>query len=841
MATSTRNDTGLESESAKGPATNHVFVMKDAARRLVFRRQDVRLTRAAPLEVSIFAYFCPLFSNMSPIKQYLTTGLRTTVAVTVTLSLSLTLALNADAQSKKSMRTAEAIPLQTPPAWGPKTEPTSASAQDLAAKIDELVETKLKAEKIQPNATTSDEVFLRRIYVDITGRIPTKAEALAFLESKEEGKRAKLIDKLLASDGYVQNYFNFWADVLRVKNGIAPGGQGREGGAAYIQWLKDSLRKNTPYDVMVRQLLTADGATYENGATGFYLRDMGMPLDNMAVTTQVFLGTQMVCAQCHNHPFDKWSQMDYFQMAAHSNGMAATNNLANAADVNRFMAKANIAPGERKEIQKAFSEILFRLRFNHVFAFDRTLKLPTDYQYKDAKPNAAVKPMIPASFSKEGNIVKDGEAPILAYSQWMTSKENPRFTLVVANRLWKKVMGMGVIDPVDDLTDSTVPSNPALMEFLEKSMKDVNYNMKAYLRALFNSKTYQREAHTADVEPGSMYHFPGPLLRRMTAEQVWDSIVAMIKDNPDEPSHATYLDTMQMLTKVEWLDRTILVQTPEDLVEGARKIAAYQKELTAEVQAKSAALKTAKGNDDEAAIRAAKDAAKGQRNKIYAKTDEIVFENGFQNFARRVSSGEKSAVAKETDKDFAEQVAAAVKHYGKVPTMEEALSFVMKRKRDDHQALIKAQREREMKEWDVVAKPRREAYNKFADYREKYVQRSADLRNPAPNGHFLRIYGQSDREIVENGSRDASVMQALTMMNGALFRNLLSPFAVVTQEMNKSKSSADMIDAIYLSTLSRRATEEEKNMLRPVLTGTPEGRGDVLWTILNTRQFLFIQ
>lgn len=137
---------------------------------------------------------------------------------------------------------------------------------------------------------------MRRIYLDVVGRIPTKAEAVAFLESKDATKRQKLIDQLLNSDGYVQHAFNFWADVLRVKNGIAPGGQGREAGAAYIQWLKESLRDNKPYDRMVRELLTADGATYEDGAMGFYMRDLGMPLDNMAVTTQVFLAPRW-CAR----------------------------------------------------------------------------------------------------------------------------------------------------------------------------------------------------------------------------------------------------------------------------------------------------------------------------------------------------------------------------------------------------------------------------------------------------------------------------------------------------------------------------------------------------------------
>jgi len=208
---------------------------------------------------------------------------------------------------KKAVKTQAVLRLETPPSLSPKsTEKPELAAT--AAKIDELVSKKLAAEKIKPNALTTDEVFVRRIYLDTVGRVPTKAETLAFLDSKEADKRAKLIDQLLSGDGYVQNFFNFWADVLRIKNGLLPGGQGREAGAAYIQWLKDSLRENKPYDVMVREMLTADGGTYEDGAVGFYLRDYQMPLDNMAVTTQIFLGTQMVCAQCHNHPFDKWSQ-----------------------------------------------------------------------------------------------------------------------------------------------------------------------------------------------------------------------------------------------------------------------------------------------------------------------------------------------------------------------------------------------------------------------------------------------------------------------------------------------------------------------------------------------------
>jgi hypothetical protein len=355
---------------------------------------------------------------------------------------------------------------------------------------------------------------------------------------------------------------------------------------------------------------------------------------------------------------------------------------------------------------------------------------------------------------------------------------------------------------------------------------------------LLNTQAYQRETYTADVEMGVPYHFPGPLLRRMSAEQIWDSIVAMMKENPDEASHQTYLDTIQGLTKIEWMDRTIKALTPAELIDGARQVAAYKHELTADVQAKTAALKGNKS--DEAAIRAAQQAAKTQRARIYEKADEIVFNDGFKKFAEKVSK-DPSEVAKATDPEFAAQVLAAVRHYKRIPSMEEALDFVLKEQRDAIKSVIEARREREMQEWGITTKARKDNYRQFAQYRDANVQRASDMRNPAPNGHFLRIYGESDREIVDNSNKDASVMQALTMMNGSLFRNLISPFSLISREAEQAKSPEELVDTIYLSTLSRRATAEEKALLTPVATADQQGKGDLLWTVLNTRQFLFIQ
>ncbi|MCB1211942.1 MAG: DUF1549 domain-containing protein, partial [Verrucomicrobiales bacterium] len=206
---------------------------------------------------------------------------------------------------------------------------TLEQVQKKASQIDAMVNENLAKQKITANAPASDEVFVRRVYLDIVGRIPTLKETTDFLASTEGDKRAKLIDTLLASDGYTQNFFNFWADILRLKSQSVGGGQSLPAGYAYANWLQKSLEDNKPYDQMVKELVTANGKTYENGAVGFYIRDYNMPLDNMAVTTQIFLGTSMVCAQCHNHPFDKWTQMDYYQMAGHSYGMTGSNGLTN--------------------------------------------------------------------------------------------------------------------------------------------------------------------------------------------------------------------------------------------------------------------------------------------------------------------------------------------------------------------------------------------------------------------------------------------------------------------------------------------------------------------------------
>ena len=738
------------------------------------------------------------------------------------------------------------------PGWMAATALTQAAANPdalaMAREIDSLVAKKLEQHQIQAHAPASDEVFLRRVYLDIAGRIPTLGETHAFLNNADAGKRAQLIDQLLDSDGYVQHHFNFWADVLRMKSAMERN-QSLPAGLAYADWLKKSLAANKPYDAMVRELVTAEGKTYDNGAVGFYIRDYNMQLDNMAVTTQVFLGTQMVCAQCHDHPFDKWSMMDYYQMAAHTYGVTGSNNLvgrslyAGAYSTTAKKGKGSKAggttPKEKLTLNKAMTDILRPLRYNTVVHYDRALRLPDDYSYDDAKPGAIVEPAIPVSFSPEGTSACQSESAVVAYADWMTSRSNPRFALVVANRLWKKVMGQGVIEPVDELTDSTVPSNPALMAHLEKLMKDFNFDMKAYLRVLYNTGTYQRTSYTRELALGEAYHFPGPLMRRMTAEQIWDSLVALYKTQPDRPSREAELERLNLLTRVRWLDKALAALSDQELLNGARRVARVQEEEAAKVRQAQEALDAAEKTGDETAIRDAKRAVLQQRNRISQAVRDFVYETGYRKLVELAKAGQ---LDEQGDPDLAREIHQVLKSKnGDKLRFNQAIVAVQKMRRSQLDEMQASQRDRMMKTFNV-SKDETSDFVRHATNSERVILRAADLRSPAPHGHFLREFGQSDRELIENANPEATVGQALIMLNGEHFEDLLNPFTVLARALALAKTADQAVDTLYLALLSRKATAEEKQLLGPVISGEGvDGRAHALWALLNTKQFLFIQ
>ncbi len=794
--------------------------------------------------------------------------------------------------------------------------------------IDTILAKDWAANKLQGNPATDDNTFVRRIYLDIIGRIPTTRETDAFLSSKEDDKRAKLIDKLLASEAYVQHFFNYWADVLRLtSNGNQTGGVT---GAAYANFVKDSLRTNKPYDQFVRDMIAAQGKAWDNGAIGYYMRDRGMPLDNMANTVRVFLGTRIECAQCHNHPFDKWTQMQFFKMAAFTYGvqtqdysggtMSGVRDLLREQEevirasykepqrpqrpqINGKMSKEERAVLEknyanqqkdydekmrevnklrndaREKIRKeqrsygeAMNDVRDTMRYTSVSSSERKPTLPHDYQYSDAKPKSAVEP---GAMLGHECITQPGETPLQAYARWMTSAENPRFTTVIANRLWKRVFGLALIEPLDELMDTTVPMIPEMEKHMEKLVVDMNYDMKAVLRVLYNSKAYQAQATRQEYSPGIVYHFTGPLLRRMSAEQMWDSFVTLINPSPDMINQANRDAMEQRILQAKKIADSVDSLSAEEALVGLKKAADVYKKNSERSQALQklatearSAAKDARDAADALPEGAAQVAAKAKADELRKKSDAIGSElRGLQNEGRRVTyaevitTGQKKLFEKVTGKPYQTVALNTKGGSDAAPAMMNGGDMMMSGGTRTEKVSIPGYDRKELskEERQAVSEKLQAAYAEEADFfgitdvkeRRNYINsrervsretlRAAELESPAPRGHYLREFGQSDRETIENANNDASVPQALAMMNGSLLPQITNPYSQLMLTVRKAQYPDDKVEAAYMTILARKPTTNEKDVWLKAQDGGLTSMEDLVFSLLNTQQFIFIQ
>lgn len=575
-----------------------------------------------------------------------------------------------------------------------------AAALRSAARIDELVEAGLKQAGQKPNEPASDFHLMRRIYLDITGTIPTAKQAETYLRNKSEAGRIATIDALLNRPGYASRMYDWMADILRLVDKADNNTYLRP----YSDWVKECLRDNEPWDEMVHAMLTSEGRVWDEPAVGFVLRDPGMPLDNLNNAVRIFLGTRIGCAQCHDHPFDRWTQKEFYSLAAFAGGIEyrpATKIKLNPKEIDRAMASAD--GKESNEARQA--KLILRLNRGGIAHNDKKqLKFPHDYQYDNAKPDQVAVPAV--LWGKAPAEVNNAERHTV-FADWVASADNPRFSLTMANRLWQKAMGIGLIEPADDMRDDTVPSNPKLMEFLASELVRVKFNLKEFQRIIYYTKTYQRRATYDELDSVKSYHFPGPLLRRMTAEQVWDSLLTLTLPTPDgilRPDDEDYIETISLDSQT----------TPEQLIKKAQQLVDLRKE----------------------------------ENK--------------------------------------------------------------------------------------------EKYKR--QYKGAELLRASELPQPLPEGHFLRQFGQSDRQTIADSHTDGTVPQLLTMFNGPVTHMMLEQGSVIYNEVTSEKKVDDQIDKIFLCVLSRHPLPHEKAAAqREMKSAGPAGYGNVIWALLNTREFLFIQ
>ena len=409
-----------------------------------------------------------------------------------------------------------------------------------AGLIDRAVAKGLASKKVSPNPPASEEVFVRRIYLDAIGRIPSPAEARAFLASKDPDKRAKLIDWLLISDGYRSHQFNWLADMLRHQSSIKRGQFHN-----YERWLKDQIAVNRKWDGLVSDLLTAEGTLASSGPTGYLLRDPAMPLDNLSNTLTIFLGANIACAQCHDHPLAEWTQKEFYRMASF---FGAT--YVSSRDP-RKIAKGVLGKTgpEKSGLVSVMAQSMYAV---HPLPAQE-LTYPDDYAYDDAKPGARVRPGL-IQWEEPPNRAYDvdlQDVPKLRHSfaAWLTHPENPRFSMAIANRLWKKALGIAVQEPVEDLDDLSLGSNPDLLKELGRIMVLLKFDLREFQRVIYYSRAYQAQANVTPVIGDiDKYPFHGPVLRRMTAEQAWDSILTLVVGPQID---ATKIDRSHQVTRFD--------------------------------------------------------------------------------------------------------------------------------------------------------------------------------------------------------------------------------------------------------------------------------------------------
>ncbi|MBL9122539.1 MAG: DUF1549 domain-containing protein [Planctomycetaceae bacterium] len=355
-------------------------------------------------------------------------------------------------------------------AWEPQTEFNF---------IDTLVDEKLQRLKILPSGLCTDADFMRRVSLDLTGLPPAPEAVRAFLADPRESrvKREELVDRLVGSDAYVEYWTNKWADLLQVNRRFLS----EKGAWALRNWIREAVSHNTPYDQFAFNVLTASGSTFENPPAS-YLRTLREPADAMENSTQLFLGVRFNCNKCHDHPFERWTQNQYYHLAA-------------------YFAQVGRKPGARAD-----EEIIYDTHGGEVAHVKTGQPVAPAFPYEH--PDAAA----PDATRRE------------QFARWVTSRENQYFATSYVNRIWSYLLGVGLIEPIDDIRAGNPPSNPQLLAKLTEQFIAGGFNTQELIRLICKSRVYQQSIETNRWNEDDQTNYSHALARRLPAETLYDAV-----------------------------------------------------------------------------------------------------------------------------------------------------------------------------------------------------------------------------------------------------------------------------------------------------------------------------
>jgi hypothetical protein len=360
--------------------------------------------------------------------------------------------------------------------------------------IDTLVYKKLRQVKVLPSPLCTDEDFVRRVYLDITGLLPTPEQVKEFLADSRDmrAKRDALVDRLVGNADYVEHWTNKWSDMLQVNRRFL----GEQGAYALRNWVRQAIAENRPYDRFAYEILTASGSTLENPPAGYY-KVLRNPEDTVENTTQLFLGVRFNCNKCHDHPFERWTQDQYYHLAA----FFAQVGLKDAPEFKKQRLEGTAVEGG-----KAAVEIVFDQGGGEVTHARTGQVSPPKFPYDHPG-------QVPANAARREQLAR-----------WIATKDNPLFAKSYVNRLWSYLLGPGLIDPVDDIRAGNPPSNPELLDRLTKEFIDSGFNAQHILKLIAKSRVYQHSLETNKWNEDDKINYSHALPRRLTAEVLYDAV-----------------------------------------------------------------------------------------------------------------------------------------------------------------------------------------------------------------------------------------------------------------------------------------------------------------------------
>ena len=679
------------------------------------------------------------------------------------------------------------------------------------------LENKERGVTAAPMPVIDDLTFLRRVYCDLIGRIPTNEEAIAFEESKNPEKRSELIDRLIADDRFVDRWTVFYADMFRLRAQA-------DGGGAALAWVHQAIADGLPHDEMSRRLITTNGKAGAAPEVSFVLAENADPMILAGVTSQVFMGVRISCAQCHDHPFDVWTQENFYGFAAYFGKTQRIENQftrtiyakENEQSIVLWPPEGKAKADERKPMKPSFpfetvgpSEVPeYVVRLNSLRAKQKAeqaaLLAKTDTKNADVDDllaEASENEQKARGKKQDDSVTKEAkqdaknlniQAGLYTTSEWrtqlanlVTSPRNRYFAKNLVNRVWAELVGRGIVDPIDDFSDNNPPSHPKTLDYIADEFVANGYDLRTLVRRIVSSQVYQR-AHVYGLAEQDQQEleksFLATPMRRMISETLYDSVITAghlfdVKHTPGKNMKTTW-KLSQMVKPGS----------------GRQGLA-----LTA------------------------------------MKFDQKMAMNGPAMDKDEPAPGVD--VEKGIEIDFGKVLANAKKEATKVDVEEMRVMSKEEIEAERMRAQMQTQR-------------------RGVDYIDRYVKATFDdnpkfgsslrMSSPAAPEHFLRVFGQTDREILgESRDHSPNMRQALMMLNGQLIHEAsrVGEFEPMHAMLLEQKNLDSAIQLAYREILTREPTMDEVKEAKSIISAQKDsldGMADFRWILLNCNEFRFL-